>query len=201
MKIPRILHFIWLGGPIPELYQEFRAEWQRLHPDWQCLTWTDESESSLPPPPASCIHARQRSNWMRLQILLAFGGVYVDLDTEPFKNIEPMLGERGAAASPFRFQHAGPVQCCNSFLAAAPQHPWIVECCYLLGKADPAIHLSMGSSLISEALRSHPEVMVLDKNDVLQWPGWHVLGRKPDPRWYAIHRFDNMKKPMGQWGT
>jgi hypothetical protein len=48
----------------------------------------------------------------------------------------------------------------------------------------------MGASLISVALGD--DVHVLDRDVILQRPFWSVLGRKPDPRWYAIHHFDNM---------
>lgn len=198
MKIPKVLHFIWLGGAMPERYMRFRDRWIALHPTWDIIT----SDASTPPPPEGCCHTRQQSNWMRLQILRERGGVYVDCDTEPLKNIEPLLAEHEACASPFHFvAKTQTATVCNSFLAATPNHPWIVECCELLAKERPDVHLSMGSKLASVALRNHPEVTVLPRGAILQWPFWEQLHRKPPPGCYAIHHFDNMKRPRDKWGS
>jgi mannosyltransferase OCH1-like enzyme len=194
--IPRILHFIWLGHePIPMRLREFRAGWERLHPGWEIRDWGEDIPWPYAPAPERCCHVRQSSNWMRLHALRSEGGVYVDFDTESLKNIEPLLDGRSACATPFHM--SGPTaekRVCNSFLAAEPEHPWIVECCERLKDADPAVHLSMGSSMVSAALARHPEVAMLDRDDILQRPFWSELRRAPDPRWYAIHHFDNMSR-------
>jgi len=192
--IPKILHFVWLGGKLPKQYEIWRDDWERLHMDWQVMRWDDTNLKSLTPP-KTCCHVRQRSNWIRLYLLQEYGGVYTDYDTQPLKNIEPLLRDTSAVASPFFATNLfRPNWCCNSFLAATPNHPWINECVGLLQQADPSVHLSMGSDLISKALDSHPEVLILHRDDILQWPFWYKLGRKPKPRYYAIHHFDNMSK-------
>ena len=40
--IPPIIHFIWLGGPMPDKNREWMKTWEVLHPDWTVKVWCDE---------------------------------------------------------------------------------------------------------------------------------------------------------------
>ena len=42
--VPRILHWVWVGGggPIPDKFHPMMESWRRLHPDWQTVIWTDD---------------------------------------------------------------------------------------------------------------------------------------------------------------
>lgn len=39
--IPRIIHFIWLGGDLPQKYQAAVDSWRRFHSSWSIRIWTD----------------------------------------------------------------------------------------------------------------------------------------------------------------
>jgi len=41
IKVPRILHVIWLGGRLPKAYEPFYQSWLDYHPDWTHIFWTD----------------------------------------------------------------------------------------------------------------------------------------------------------------
>jgi len=186
--IPRIIHRVWVQTSlVPAPYEQWSASFLELHPGWI----ERRSDGLATNPPASCCHVRQQSNWARLHILWEHGGLYADWDTEFLRDIEPLLSGATAVASPF-YARGARLRACNAFLAAAPHHPWIGRCLDLLKEADPATHLSMGSKLISEALDSRDDVRLLGREDVLQRPFWRRLGRKPDPKWYAVHHFANM---------
>lgn len=189
--IPRVLHFVWRRGEPPERLRVWRKAWEELHPSWESRSWSSKDVPGEKPP-KNCCHDRQWSNWVRLQALWVHGGVYVDYDTQPVRNIEPLLAGHVAVATPFFGRAPTAPECCNSFLAAILHHPWIGECLKLLEKADPAVHLSMGSSLISEALAGRTDVHIANRFAVLQRPGWHRLGRNPPPTTFAIHHFANM---------
>ena len=48
--IPKIIHYIWLGGkPLPELAEQCIASWQKHMPDWQIMRW-DETTLRKPIP-------------------------------------------------------------------------------------------------------------------------------------------------------
>jgi mannosyltransferase OCH1-like enzyme len=40
--IPKTLHRIWVGGPMPEHYREYGRRWEELHPGWSFRLWTNE---------------------------------------------------------------------------------------------------------------------------------------------------------------
>lgn len=47
LKIPNILHFIWLGSAVPQEYAHYQQSWYELHPTWQIVWWTDHPEQFL----------------------------------------------------------------------------------------------------------------------------------------------------------
>lgn len=40
-KIPHIVHYIWLGGKLPERFEGFVQSWYDKQPDWAHIFWTD----------------------------------------------------------------------------------------------------------------------------------------------------------------
>lgn len=41
VKIPKIIHHIWLGQKMPEEYIHYRASWIKNHSDWAFIFWAD----------------------------------------------------------------------------------------------------------------------------------------------------------------
>ena len=41
LRIPKIIHIMWLGGKMPAEYEAYVASWAKFHPDWTILFWTD----------------------------------------------------------------------------------------------------------------------------------------------------------------
>jgi mannosyltransferase OCH1-like enzyme len=94
VTIPRRLHQIWLGPePIPVVW---RARWVEVHPGWEHRLWREaDIEAILPDrlrPAWDYYMAAKRwygcADVGRVAILLAEGGVYVDIDSEPVRNFE-----------------------------------------------------------------------------------------------------------------
>jgi mannosyltransferase OCH1-like enzyme len=47
-KIPKLMHFIWLGNnPFPVSAQFCVESFRQLHPDWNCKIWTDSDVVGL----------------------------------------------------------------------------------------------------------------------------------------------------------
>ena len=91
--IPRVFHRIWIGGPEPSHHWPWIESWRRLHPDWQIVTWTDQT---LPPLRNQAGFDRatspaQKADIARLELLHRFGGVYLDTDMEAFRSIDALL--------------------------------------------------------------------------------------------------------------
>lgn len=91
-RIPKIIHQIWLGSPLPERYKQFQESWKRHHPDWQYILWTDKDIEEFGLTNKDLYN--QSTNWgqkadiARYEILYRIGGLYVDTDFECFKKFD-----------------------------------------------------------------------------------------------------------------
>jgi mannosyltransferase OCH1-like enzyme len=94
VTIPRRLHQIWLGPkPIPDVW---RARWVEAHPGWQHHLWREADIEAILPDRLRLAwdHYMATKRWHggadvgRVAILLAEGGVYVDIDSEPVRSFE-----------------------------------------------------------------------------------------------------------------
>lgn len=93
--IPRIFHQIWLGpDDLPDEYRGLQRTWTSRHPEWELRFWTEENLPrnlrrrevyELMRQPA------ERADMLRLELLHQFGGVYVDVDFECLRPIDPLL--------------------------------------------------------------------------------------------------------------
>jgi mannosyltransferase OCH1-like enzyme len=45
LKIPKILHYIWLGRKLPQEYIPFLETFKQNHPDWTFIYWVDNPEN------------------------------------------------------------------------------------------------------------------------------------------------------------
>jgi hypothetical protein len=124
LQIPRVFHRVWPGlDPLPADFVCWGETWLKNNPGWEMKLWTprnmprlrnrrlyDESDTLA-----------VKSDIARLEIMLRFGGVYVDTDYECFKNIEPLLADYDHA---FVYEPVTPIVS-NAFFAATPNHPLI----------------------------------------------------------------------------
>jgi len=93
-KIPKRIHLIWLGSPLPERYADIINSWKQFHPDWIVKVWTDADalEFNLFNQTAfdQAKNYGEKSDIFRYEILYRHGGLYVDTDFEclqPFDEI------------------------------------------------------------------------------------------------------------------
>jgi mannosyltransferase OCH1-like enzyme len=90
------IHQIWVGpNPIPEKSIKFIEKIKELHPDYEYRLWTDkdlteENFSNLEYINSTPIYA-QKADIMRYEILYKYGGIYLDIDFEVFKELTPLL--------------------------------------------------------------------------------------------------------------
>jgi len=41
-RIPKIIHQIWLGSPLPDRCKVLQKTWKKYHPDWEYRLWTEK---------------------------------------------------------------------------------------------------------------------------------------------------------------
>jgi mannosyltransferase OCH1-like enzyme len=84
LNVPRLLHFIWIGSPVPEKYRQ-NVEAFRVHnPDWMVRVWTDERVRELDLRNRDLFDAETnmgaKADILRYELVHQFGGVYLDID-------------------------------------------------------------------------------------------------------------------------
>ena len=92
MSIPKILHFTWKTEDVPGVMADYLRRWRDLHPDWDVRLWTDATMRDFVTttyPELVALYESyprniQRADSFRYLVLNALGGVYADLDVEPF---------------------------------------------------------------------------------------------------------------------
>lgn len=124
MRIPRILHQIWLGpDPPSDAEAAYRASWSAHHPGWDVRLWREDDL------PGDCRraevyqrlrHPTERAYILRLELLWKHGGVYVDADLECRRSIEPLLDGIDLFLGDLK-----PGQTGNGIIGAVPEHPLI----------------------------------------------------------------------------
>ncbi len=106
-KIPKVLHFIWVGpNPYPEKSVQKMLSWKKHHQDWTIKFWTDSIHQ---PCPIEGIEKHlvsefewdyfgkfynrtsnygEKSDLLRYEILWREGGLYIDHDIFCFRSFE-----------------------------------------------------------------------------------------------------------------
>ena len=102
--IPKIIHYCWFGkNPLPPLVEKCIASWKLYCPDYEIICWNEERYD---------IHqcefteqAYQAGKWafvadyVRLDVLVKYGGIYLDTDVELLKPIDYLLTKACLALS------------------------------------------------------------------------------------------------------
>lgn len=91
-RIPKIIHWIWLGSPLPEKYKKLQQTWKDANPGWDFILWTDAHVKSFKLKNQDAfnkaINWGEKSDIFRYEILYRYGGVYVDIDFECLRSFD-----------------------------------------------------------------------------------------------------------------
>lgn len=126
--IPKIIHYCWFGGkPLPESVKRMKASWMKHMPDYEIKQW-DESNIN--------IHSNQYmeeayrekkwafvSDYVRLEVLKKYGGIYLDTDVEVFRSFDIFLSNRAFCG----MEDDGDIYLATCIIGAEKEHPWIVN--------------------------------------------------------------------------
>jgi FkbM family methyltransferase len=120
MEIPKKLHQIWLGGPMPEKFCEYARRWRELHPTWEYRLWEEKDLAWLEHAEdfARVPQYATKANIARYEIIARFGGIYIDTDFEPLKALDSLIDGASMIVCPEQ-----PRLLANGFFAATPNHP------------------------------------------------------------------------------
>lgn len=209
--IPKIIHQMWVGPPLPETFKRWTEEWKALHPDWEFIMWGQERD--LPPLRNQDIYDRAgelcrgyegqlRADVARYELLYRFGGVWLDVDFEPLKPIDGLLeGVECFTAWEIQDTYAN-----NAIFGCVPGHPFLKDLIDGL-PASIAAHPNMGPWKISGprymtlVLERHPEVKVFDQK-VFYPIGCREIAKLGSRKHYgdawAVHFWNNTHRKKGK---
>lgn len=208
LKIPKRLHFIWLGKPMPEHLQRNVMEWRRLHPEWTTYLWTEKNIPILRHTrlyrrakdyvPADAVEQFQ-ADIIRYELLYDFGGFYADVDTRPLRPVDSALKGLDAFAAAEDRNWVG-----NTYLGATPGHPIFAD---LIAGLDSNVrrlrgkrpnHLT-GPRYVTPIWRAH-KGYVAPSHQWYPYSYTHVKnGNVPsdyDTNVYAVHEWHHTQRVM-----
>ena len=126
--IPPLIHFIWLGSPLPPFCQTLIDTWSEHHPTWKIILWTDRDIESFGLQNKEAYEKAknygEKSDIFRYEILYRYGGLYVDTDFECLKPFDELHKSCDFYAG---MNHA-PVELLIGIIGSRPGHPIMKAC-------------------------------------------------------------------------
>jgi len=131
LKIPKTIHQVWLGGPVPEAFKVYMQSWIDMHPGWEHRFWTDETVVQFPLINQEFYDRSDnfgvKSDILKWELIYRIGGVYIDTDFECLKPLDILHYTydfyTGIQPLDSHFLQLG-----AALFAAAPGHPILKHC-------------------------------------------------------------------------
>jgi hypothetical protein len=187
--IPRVVHRLWLGpNPIPPIFEYYEDSWRKHHPTWELRLWRDDTLPVL-----SCQAQweqqglKRRIDIAKLEILRQCGGLFIDMDVEAIRPLDPLLPGVTAFLGRYVRDHVG-----QQVLGAVPRHPFferaVERLASSIGVAGSTSKVA-GKAFLENLLRDHPEgVTVFPRETFYYEPSFEPPRRPHDfPHVYTVH--------------
>jgi len=168
---------------MPQEFVEYRESWGRHHPGWEMRLWTEESLPTDLVRKEAYERLRkpaERADIIRLEVLLRFGGVYVDTDFECLRSIGPLL-----EGVDFCTVAIKPGRVSNTLIGARPGHPILERA---VREVRPRTEYGLDKSatgplFFNKLIRQYPEVTI--------FPTEYFYPATPGQREraFAVHHF------------
>lgn len=135
--IPCLLHFIWLGSPLPTVYETTIDSWRQHHPHWEIKIWSDADVESVMGTGRTKEAFQGATNWgtksdiLRYEVLCRYGGLYVDVDYECIGNIDPLCVRCSLFAGA---SNTSAMEVNNGLVGCVPHHPVVEALLDLIAK-------------------------------------------------------------------
>jgi mannosyltransferase OCH1-like enzyme len=122
MKIPKKIHFIWVGGNKPKWTEIFVNEVKKINYDYEVFEWTEDNldfEIQNKDSYENCLNMGAKSDILRMEILFNHGGIYMDYDNLQIKKFDDLLEYEFFAGS----HELNPKEIWFGVVGSIPKHP------------------------------------------------------------------------------
>ena len=200
--IPKRIHQLWVGPPLPLHIRRMMDTWKAHHPDWEYTLWGDtenlvnqdlyDRAGEISPNAPE----QFQSDVARYEILYQYGGIWADADFTCQRNFDPLI------QSPFAGQETR--QWLNNALIGAPAgSPMLLE---LVSRLPASVARSQPSQ--GNTVKSGPQFFtpIARRHKITEYPpryfypySWHELaqGGNDFPDSYAVHHWQNQRRKQG----
>jgi len=94
--IPKIIHYVWIGGkPLPPLAEKCMESWKKFCPDYEIQKWDETNFDVFSNRYCKEAYEAKKfafvSDYIRLYVMVNYGGVYMDTDVELLKPLDDYL--------------------------------------------------------------------------------------------------------------
>ena len=137
MKIPKLIHQIWIQGAdkVPPRYHNWIKSWDRDYPDWHHKIWSGKELEELirrDYPQYLELYEEQpnmahKADVGRAILMHKLGGIYVDTDFESFKNAEELFEDYDVILSLAVDIFSLRKVTTDSILISKPGHPYWIQ--------------------------------------------------------------------------
>lgn len=182
LKIPKIIHQIWLGSNLPPAsFRQFAHSWKIHNPKCKYYLWTDKNVGKLKLHNQLLFDSLKnygaKSDVLRYELLQQYGGVYVDVDFECLATIPEMLFKETFVGG---LQFNGSPEIGNAFLMASQDsiiiNKMIKQCVMPIQEDAFEIFKATGpyllSQVLSENLATPKAFLILPSNYVYPMPSF-----------------------------
>jgi len=152
--------------------------WREKHPDWEYRLWTEKDILSLPLTLARHYRAMPKLsgkiNLARYEILLRYGGIYIDADSECVRPLPEELFCSPLVWASYEHEIRKRDQVANGLMGAEPGNPFIAELIMRLRETEylsPESWRSCGPMFITQVWREtrYPLVLFPSAYFLPQW--------------------------------
>lgn len=94
--IPKKIHYCWFGrGKKPKLAEKCIASWKKFCPDYELIEWNEDNYDVYTNAYTKYCYENKKwaflSDYVRLDIIRQYGGIYFDTDVEVIKSFDDLL--------------------------------------------------------------------------------------------------------------
>ncbi len=97
-QIPKHIHYIWFGGnELPKEYKDNIESWKENNPDYIISEWNESNYSTENAYFNEALRKKEysfASNYVRIDIINRFGGIYLDTDVKVLKSLDILLNDK-----------------------------------------------------------------------------------------------------------